>query len=201
MSRSLRLRPLVTSRIRSRFCRRWVGSSRLLVLEDVDLADVLVAVGLVPLLVQADQADGGGVADASSRTRRADMPSFGGQSRRGRAAGRARPRASCGPPPACWPCCAPAAAPSPSSAARRAWPRGCAARSRSRTSRRGSGRRRRWRPSGRRRRREIRSSSSTPSGSRAQIRSALYLTSGRYRSTSRLRSSTVGRSRYSCQTA
>ena len=38
----------------------------------------------------------------------------------------------------------------------------------------------------------IRSSSSTPSGSRAQMRSALYLTSGRYCSTSWLRSSTVG---------
>ena len=36
---------------------------------------------------------------------------------------------------------------------------------------------------------EIRSSSSTPSGSRDQIRSPLYLTSGRYISTSRLRSS------------
>ena len=36
---------------------------------------------------------------------------------------------------------------------------------------------------------ETRSSSSTPSGSRAQIRSPLYLTSGRYISTRRLRSS------------
>ena len=36
---------------------------------------------------------------------------------------------------------------------------------------------------------EIRSSSSTPSGSRDQIRSPLYFTSGRYISTSRLRSS------------
>ena len=36
---------------------------------------------------------------------------------------------------------------------------------------------------------EIRSSSSTPSGSRDQIRSALYFTSGRYSSTSRLRMS------------
>ncbi len=33
------------------------------------------------------------------------------------------------------------------------------------------------------------------------MRSALYFTSGRYFSTSRLRSSVVGRSRYSCQTA
>ena len=31
---------------------------RLLVLENVDLADVLVAIGLVPLLVQADERDG-----------------------------------------------------------------------------------------------------------------------------------------------
>ena len=37
----------------------------LLVLEDVDLADVLVAVRLVPLLVQADQADGRGLADVA----------------------------------------------------------------------------------------------------------------------------------------
>ncbi len=35
---------------------------------------------------------------------------------------------------------------------------------------------------------EIRSSSSTPSGSRDQIRSPLYFTSGKYCSTSRLRS-------------
>ena len=55
MSRSLRFSPRVTSRIRSRF---WMPVGRvlgLLVLEDVDLADVLVAVGLVPLLVQAHQ--------------------------------------------------------------------------------------------------------------------------------------------------
>src|SRR6266404_2883369 len=39
---------------------RWVLG--LFVFEDVDLADILVAVGLVPLLAQADQADRGRVA-------------------------------------------------------------------------------------------------------------------------------------------
>src|SRR4051812_15034403 len=39
---------------------------------------------------------------------------------------------------------------------------------------------------------EIRSSRSTPSGSRCQIRSALYLTRGKYRSTRRLRKGVVG---------
>ena len=57
---------------------------------------------------------------------------------------------------------------------------------------RGSGRTRRWRPSGRRRPAEIRSSRSTPSGRRCQIRSALYLTRGKYRSTSWFRKSVVG---------
>src|SRR4051812_32505861 len=39
---------------------------------------------------------------------------------------------------------------------------------------------------------EIRSSRSTPSGRRCQIRSALYLTRGKYRSTRRLRRGVVG---------
>src|SRR5262245_13777678 len=49
---------------------------------------------------------------------------------------------------------------------------------------------------------EIRSSSSTPSGKRAQIRSPLYFTRGRYCSTSRLRSSwLVGSALYRFQTS
>jgi hypothetical protein len=57
IKRSLRLSPLVTKRIKSPFWTRRVGSSPFFVFQDVDFANIFVAVGFVPFFVQADQVD------------------------------------------------------------------------------------------------------------------------------------------------
>ncbi len=75
----------------------------LLVFEDVDFAHVLVTVGLVPFLVETDEADRRRLADVFGEVLRAGRPVW-RPVRRAAAAGPAPLPASCGPLPSSLPC-------------------------------------------------------------------------------------------------